>query len=47
MAEPFDLEEYVKKETEASGVPFHVVDPKALRDGAKLVRSVLEPKRET
>lgn len=43
----FDLNEYVKRETEASGVPFYVSDPAALQAAAKLVRSVLEAKRET
>jgi hypothetical protein len=43
----FDLTEYVKGQTEASGVPFYVTDPAALQAAAKLVRSVLEAKRGT
>jgi hypothetical protein len=43
----FDWTEYVKRETEASGVPSYVTDPATLAAAATLVRSVLEAKRET
>lgn len=43
----FDLTKYVKRETQASGVPFYVTDPATLQAAAKLVRSVLEAKRGT
>ena len=37
----FDLPNYVKASTKASGVPFHVRHKPTLTEAAKLVRSIL------